>query len=390
MQGLSDTAPRGRDRGLGSPSARNADRPFIEVGNLVAAYGDKIAVENVSFTVASGEHVSLLGPSGCGKSTTLRCIAGLETPLSGEITIDSRVVFSSAQRINVAPEKRHLSMVFQSYAIWPHMTVFENVAYGLHVQRLRGMQLRERVMSALSMVGMADLAHRPATDLSGGQQQRVALARSYAVQPKAVLLDEPLSNLDARLRVRMREEMKEIQHKLEVSTVYVTHDQEEAMAISDRIIVMREGRIEQVGLPLEIYDSPRTRFVADFIGAANILDGKLMERTPGKGPVVLVGETQIECAPADRAPRLTEDGRVLVAIRTVYPELDTPAAASPTNRWPARVRRRLLLGDTVNYILDWPGGSLRVHGLPGKLFEEGEQVEVHIPARRAVLVDADA
>lgn len=249
---------------------------FLEVRDLVAGYGDKIAVDKISFSVGAGEHLSLLGPSGCGKSTTLRCIAGLETPFEGEIVIDSKIVFSSAKKINIPPEKRQLSMVFQSYAIWPHMTVFENVAYGLRAQKVRGAELKQRVGTALSMVGMAELVDRPATDLSGGQQQRIALARSFAVHPKAMLLDEPLSNLDARLRVRMREELKELQHQLKLCTIYVTHDQEEAMAISDRIIVMHSGRIEQIGAPLEIYDLPCTRFVADFIGAANILTGQVV------------------------------------------------------------------------------------------------------------------
>src|SRR5689334_17955634 len=195
-----------------NPSAQDAapasgrGPAYIEVRDLVVAYGSKIVVKGVSFSVARGEHLSLLGPSGCGKSTTLRCIAGLETPVSGEIVIDGVVVFSSAKKQNVPTEKRKLSMVFQSYAIWPHMTVFENVAYGLRVQRVAKNEIKQRVADVLKMVGMEDFIDRPATDLSGGQQQRVALARAYASRPKAILLDEPLSNLDARLRVRMREE----------------------------------------------------------------------------------------------------------------------------------------------------------------------------------------
>ncbi len=243
----SDTALRGSP--AGNPGAESA-RSYIEVRNLTAAFDGKVVVKDVSFSVVSGEHLSLLGPSGCGKSTTLRCIAGLETPIGGEIIIDGVPVFSSERRINVPTEERKLSMVFQSYAIWPHMTVFENVAYGLRVQHVKDSELQQRVAETLKMVGMEDYIQRPATDLSGGQQQRVALARSYASRPKAILLDEPLSNLDARLRVRMREEIKELQHKFGLSTIYVTHDQEEAMAISDRIIVMKDGRVEQSGKPL--------------------------------------------------------------------------------------------------------------------------------------------
>ncbi|WP_207915101.1 ABC transporter ATP-binding protein [Paralcaligenes ureilyticus] len=377
------------DRSLSAGAAAIPDTPsFLEVRNLVAGYGDKIAVDGISLSIKAGEHLSLLGPSGCGKSTTLRCIAGLETPLEGEIVIDSKVVFSSAKKINVPPEKRQLSMVFQSYAIWPHMTVFENVAYGLRAHKVRGEELKQRVATALAMVGMAELVDRPATDLSGGQQQRIALARSFAVRPKAMLLDEPLSNLDARLRVRMREEIKELQHQLGLCTIYVTHDQEEAMAISDRIIVMRSGRIEQIGAPLEIYDLPRTRFVADFIGAANILSGQVLPGAPGHAPMLRVGQADIQCTACEPMPRPAEDGNYLAAVRAVYPELSR-GAASGINQWPATVKRRLLLGDIVTYILDWPGGTLRVQGFPGKLFNEGEHIVLHIPQERAVLVGAD-
>jgi ABC-type Fe3+/spermidine/putrescine transport system ATPase subunit len=367
-----------------------AAAPYIEVKNLTAAYGGKVVVHGISFAVAPGEHLSLLGPSGCGKSTTLRCIAGLETPASGEILIDSRVVFSSEKGINIPTEKRNLSMVFQSYAIWPHMTVFENVAYGLRTRRQQNVDVRQRVAAALDMVGMKDFAARPATDLSGGQQQRVALARSYACRPKVILLDEPLSNLDARLRTRMREEMKELQQQFEASTLYVTHDQEEAMAMSNRVIVMREGRIEQEGPPLEIYDRPRSRFVADFIGAANIITGHLAGAADAD-PVFDAGNgVTLHCAPRDKAPEPGPDGRQAVAVRSVYAELQTQPSASSENQWPATIERRILLGDIVTYFVRWPGGLIRVHGFPGALLDEGAAVFLSIPAKRAILVDADA
>jgi iron(III) transport system ATP-binding protein len=363
-------------------------KAYIEVRNLTAAFGGKVVVKDISFSVGRGEHLSLLGPSGCGKSTTLRCIAGLETPVSGEIIIDGTPVFSSAKRLTMPTEKRKLSMVFQSYAIWPHMTVFENVAYGLRVQRVSDSEVKERVASVLKMVGMEDFIERPATDLSGGQQQRVALARAYASRPKAILLDEPLSNLDARLRVRMREEIKEIQHKFDLSTIYVTHDQEEAMAISDRIIVMRDGHIEQSGKPLEIYDTPRTRFVADFIGAANILAGTPEGTTPSGTPVLKVGDALVQCAAGSKLLAPGANGKSLVAVRTVYPEIRRDAPVR-TNQWPATVTRRALLGDIVNYTVAWPGGELRLHMFPNELFNEGEHVKLHIPADRAIPVMAD-
>lgn len=377
-----------------NPSAQTAARSaspataYIEVRDLTVAYGGKIVVKGVSFSVSRGEHLSLLGPSGCGKSTTLRCIAGLETPVAGEIVIDGVLVFSSEKKINVPTEKRKLSMVFQSYAIWPHMTVFENVAYGLRVQRVAKAELKQKVADVLKMVGMEDFIDRPATDLSGGQQQRVALARSYASRPKAILLDEPLSNLDARLRVRMREEIKELQHRFDLSTIYVTHDQEEAMVISDRIIVMRDGYIEQSGKPLEIYDTPRTRFVADFIGAANIIAGVPKGTSSSGAPIVQVGDATLECAPGSKLFPVDANGKHLVAVRTVYPEMRRNGPARP-NQWPGKIIRRVLLGDIVNYTVAWAGGELRLHTFPNELFGEGEDVQLHIPAERAIPVMVD-
>ena len=366
-----------------------ASAKYIDVRGLTAAYEGKVVVKEISFQVRQGEHLSLLGPSGCGKSTTLRCIAGLETPVSGEIIIDGVPVFSSSKRINVPTEKRKLSMVFQSYAIWPHMTVFENVAYALRVQRMSASEIQERVKEVLRMVGMEDFMMRPATNLSGGQQQRVALARSYAARPKAMLLDEPLSNLDARLRVRMREEIKELQHRFDLSTIYVTHDQEEAMAISDRIIVMREGNIEQDGRPFDIYDRPRTRFVADFIGAANILSGTPAQAGPSGASMLKIGDALVEYTADVDLQEPDESGQHLVAVRTVYPELRRSAVPGAKNQWQATVSRRILLGDIVSYIIDWPGGVLRVQSFPRDLLKEGETIFVHIDPSYVVPIAVD-
>lgn len=370
-------------------ASNEASGEYIDVRGLTAAYDGKVVVKDISFQVRQGEHLSLLGPSGCGKSTTLRCIAGLETPVAGEIIIDGVPVFSSNKRINVPTEKRKLSMVFQSYAIWPHMTVFENVAYALRVQRMSASEIQKRVTEVLSMVGMEDLMMRPATNLSGGQQQRVALARSYAARPKAMLLDEPLSNLDARLRVRMREEIKELQHRFDLSTIYVTHDQEEAMAISDRIVVMREGSIEQDGRPFDIYDRPRTRFVADFIGAANILAGTPHQADASGASLLKIGDALVECRSDVDLQTPDADGRHLVAVRTVYPELRRAAVPGTRNQWKATVTRRILLGDIVSYIIDWPGGVLRVQSFPRDLLQEGETVHVHIDPSYVVPIAAD-
>src|SRR3982751_603217 len=238
-------------------------RPHIEVEHLEIHYGDVPAVRGVSFNVRPGEQLTLLGPSGCGKTTTLRAIAGLEQPSAGEIRIGGAPVYSSVQGVNIPAEKRGLSMVFQSYAIWPHMTVFENVAYGLRVRRESSAQIAEKVDRALDMVQMRAYRDRGASQLSGGQQQRVALARAFVFQPSVLLFDEPLSNLDAKLRADMRIELRELEHRLGITSVYVTHDLEEALAMSDRIVVMRDGVIEQTGTPDEIYRLPNSAFVAD-------------------------------------------------------------------------------------------------------------------------------
>src|SRR6478736_1242103 len=258
----------------GSPPSFLTPSPHIEVEGLELYYGSVPAVRGVNFNVMPGEQLTLLGPSGCGKTTTLRAVAGLEQPTAGEIRIDGQPVFSSARKINVRAEKRGLSMVFQSYAIWPHMTVFDNVAYGLRVRRTNAAELAEKVHQALDMVQMRSFAARKAAQLSGGQQQRVALARAFVFQPSVLLFDEPLSNLDAKLRADMRIELRDLQHRLGITSIYVTHDLEEALAMSDHIVVMRDGLVEQIGTPDEIYALPRSAFVADFIGSSNLIRGR--------------------------------------------------------------------------------------------------------------------
>ena len=247
----------------------------IEVKDLVVRYGDQVAVNGVSFTVDRGEHLTLLGPSGCGKTTTLRAIAGLEQPSGGSIGIDGQTMYDSTERKSVQTEQRGVSMVFQSYAIWPHMSVFDNVAYGLRVRKQSKADIKTNVERALDLVQMRHLADRGASKLSGGQQQRVALARAIAFSPTVVLFDEPLSNLDAKLRAEMRVELRELQRRLGITAVYVTHDQEEALAISDRVIVMNVGVIEQIGTPDEVYENPASPFVYEFLGNVNLFHSRL-------------------------------------------------------------------------------------------------------------------
>jgi iron(III) transport system ATP-binding protein len=232
------------------------------------------AAQDISFDVPEGKLFTLLGPSGCGKTTTLRSIAGLERPKSGDISVAGMVVYSSEKNVFIPPNKRNFGMVFQSYAIWPHMNVFQNAAFPLDVgnRKFSKKEIEERVMRVLTAVGLDEFAGREATKMSGGQQQRLALARALVMEPKLLLLDEPLSNLDAKLRERMRFELKRMQRELGLTTIYVTHDQSEALALSHEIAVMSEGRIVQIGSPRDIYERPRNKFVADFVGLTNFLD----------------------------------------------------------------------------------------------------------------------
>lgn len=250
--------------------------PGIVMEGVTRRFGSTTAVDGLDLTVADNEFVTLLGSSGCGKTTTLRMVAGLEQNDDGRITIGDTVVSDAARKFFVPPDKRSLGMVFQSYAIWPHLSVFENVAYPLQVRKLPPTQIRERVAAALRLVEMEDYADRPAPLLSGGQQQRVAIARALSFEPQVLLLDEPLSNLDSRLRASTGDELRSLQRRLKITTLYVTHDQDEAMALSDRVVVMEHGRILQVATPEIIYHRPASRAVAAFFGSPNVLPARVL------------------------------------------------------------------------------------------------------------------
>ncbi len=355
----------------------------IEVADLVVSYGDVRAVDGVSFAVERGEVVTLLGPSGCGKTTTLRTIAGLERPASGTIRLDGKTVYSSAERRDVPTEQRGISMVFQSYAIWPHMTVFENVAYGLRVRRQDRAEVASGVRRALDLVQMQRFADRPASRLSGGQQQRVALARAIAFSPSVILFDEPLSNLDAKLRAEMRMELRDLQQRLGITSVYVTHDQEEALAISDRVIVMNAGRIEQVGTPEAIYDRPHSHFVADFVGSANLIAGRVQGAgQAGRVAFAAAGGVALHVT-APFAPRGDEN---TVALRTAHIALNAPAPEAGANIAKGRIHRRMFHGDFIQYVVDWPAGQLIVRRPPTELFAADSEVTLSFAPERCVLL----
>jgi putative spermidine/putrescine transport system ATP-binding protein len=274
---------------------------FLELSAIQKSYGQAVAVQRADLAVERGEFVSFLGPSGCGKTTTLRMIAGFETPDTGRIVIDGQDVTA------MPPNKRNIGMVFQSYALFPNMTVARNIGFGLKVAGHRQTEIDTRVDEMLALIRMAAFALRFPYQLSGGQQQRVALARALAIQPRVLLLDEPLSALDAKIRVALRQEIREIQRRLGITTVYVTHDQEEAMSLSDRVVVMNEGRVEQIGTPVEVYNRPATRFVASFVGTLSVLDATVLDTS---------GLVEVDRQPLQLARQLPTPGTHLaIALR---------------------------------------------------------------------------
>jgi ABC-type Fe3+/spermidine/putrescine transport system ATPase subunit len=357
--------------------------PVLELRDVTRRFGGVTAVNALSLTMNPGEVFTLLGPSGCGKSTTLRIVAGLEEPDGGEVFLDGHVMASAVQHFTLPPEKRNLGMVFQSYAIWPHMTVFDNVAFPLQLRGLSKAAIRERVEAVLDLVGLGGLGTRGATDLSGGQQQRVALARAIVYEPKLLLLDEPLSNLDAKLREHMRVELRMLQRRLGIAVLFVTHDQSEAMVLSDRIAVMQAGNIEQVGSPIELYEHPATPFVRDFLGrvltldVANVSDGRA-EIVDEPGVVLDVG--------ASRVPHAL-NGRLVLACRPEDVRL-TPPGALELNQLAATVETVAYLGEHIEYAVRTTGGrSLLVIGSRRERYAAGATVRLHVDTSEATLWD---
>ncbi len=353
----------------------------LTLDNVTCRFGAVTAVDGFSLALVSGEFVSLLGPSGCGKTTTLRMIAGFLHPTAGTIEMDGEVISSPAS--SLPPEKRNMSMIFQSYAIWPNMTVAENVAFGLEVRRLPRAEIRAKVDQILDVVHMAHLRDRYPAELSGGQQQRVALARAIVVQPTVLLLDEPLSNLDANLREEMRYEIRRLHDEFHITTVYVTHDQAEAMVTSDRIAVMNQGRIEQVDEPRALYARPRTRFVAGFIGRTNFLDGEVRGRE--------VVFDRFSVALAQFAEPAALRGRVAFSLRpqSIHLHRQAPSASDSTCVIPGQIIQRAYLGEHWDYLVRPRDGELqlRVTARPHEVFEVNESVWLELDPRQMANIE---
>ncbi|MEW2498310.1 ABC transporter ATP-binding protein [Streptomyces nodosus] len=348
------------------------------------------AVGGVDFEVHDGELFTLLGPSGCGKTTTLRAVAGLERPTEGRVTLGGRVLFDSRHGVNMHANQRGLGMVFQSYAIWPHLSVFKNVSFPLEVmpraKRPGRKEIEERVGQALEVTELGAYSSRAATKLSGGQQQRLALARALVTRPELMLLDEPLSNLDAKLRETMRFELKRLQRELSLTAIYVTHDQSEALVMSNRIAVMNQGRIEQIGKPREIYTRPATRFVAEFIGTSNFMEAKVVS--------VAGDEVQVDAAQGRlvargvAAPPAVGDS-VLISIRPECVDLSRERRGDVPNEWSGRVLTRAFMGDVVDHIVGVGDLEIRNRSNPNLSIPPGTEVHFSVAPDKVTLVPVD-
>ena len=364
---------------------------MIRIDNLGMTYrtkeGEVYAVKGIHLDIKPGNFHTLLGPSGCGKTTTLRCVAGLEEPDSGEITIGNEIVFSSARGITVPSYNRNIGMVFQSYAIWPHMNVFENVAFPLKQARYRfsRSEIREKVLKVLSLVKLSGLEARPAPLLSGGQQQRLALARALVAEPKVLLLDEPLSNLDAKLREEMRLEIRELVKRLNITSLYVTHDQVEALSMSDVVAVMNEGEIMQEGSPVDIYQTPNNRFVAGFIGLTNFLVGKVVSKSSDNSALARV-ETEVGMLSCYLPSDMRLNDTVVIAVRPEDVAVAEGRFLPEQNMTEGRVEKVMFLGDALDCRVAVGQVRIRLKLHPYVKLAQGDKLLLTLPPERCRVI----
>lgn len=363
----------------------------VLVSGLMKHYGGKPALHGLDLSIKSGEFVTLLGPSGCGKTTTLRCLAGLERPNGGTISMGGRVVVDTERKLFVPPDKRQVGMVFQSYALWPHMNVAENVAYPLKVAGVRRSDRQSRIREMLEAVDLAPYEQRPVTALSGGQQQRVSLARALAARPGIVFYDEPLSNLDTKLRYQMGQQVRSLHNQFETTSVYVTHDQEEAITLSDRIIVMNDGKIEQQGTPQEVYDRPCSAYVADFMGFQNILRGTVVGNGEHRADVRLTNSDVVLGAYSNVELQLGTE--VSVAFRTDHVSLAS-LGSTGLGRVDGTITRSTFVGNGYNLLVDAQGTPIRVRigrseldGTNRSAPVPGEAISLEVNPYRALIVE---
>jgi len=361
------------------------NRDKLIVRDLLKCFNSTIAVNRINLIVEEGKLYSILGPSGCGKTTTLRIIAGLEMPTDGYVIVDGQIL--SDNKKAVLPEKRNMGMVFQSYAVWPHMTVWDNIAFGLRIKKLNKTVIEEKVKNSLNLVGLYDYKDRYPTQLSGGQQQRVALARALAYEPSILLLDEPLSNLDAKLRETMRFEIRSLQKQLHITTLYVTHSQEEALAVSDEIIIMKDGQILQKGEPEEVYIKPNCSFVAEFIGLANIFHAVVADKNEKNYIVELENGQKVIAKECNTV--WGKDDPLLLIIRPENIHLFKKNVDDSVNCLNAIVKKVSFTGNIVNYFIQVEGinNEIRCQSTPPLLFHEMDSVKMTFSPESCILVN---
>lgn len=358
---------------------------YLEVRGLVKTFGNDRAVNNISFGIPKGGFLTLLGPSGCGKTTTLMCIAGLHKFDAGEIRVGDAIYTSAERRVFMPPEKRDIGMVFQSYAIWPHMTVAQNVAYPLEMRKVERAEIDERVHEVLQLAGLGGMADKLATQLSGGQQQRTALARAIVSRPRLLLFDEPLSNLDLKLREQMRVEIKRIQREVGITSVYVTHDQAEALVMSDEIIVMSKGSIEQRGAPHNIYARPANRYVSNFIGVANLLEGRVIRVTgTGQGEFETGEGAQRVLIPCRLGDGVVEGAAAVLSVRPEDVEVAREDGTKP--RIEGEVMQTIFLGNCVDCRVRWGNFEWKALAHPRSRLRQGERVYLRLNPEHTLAV----